>query len=209
MQKCYTYYSSVLRKELGQESTLAKAFHFSNLLQFFCPSCYTPCPPHHPLIFVLQLKVALFCDEARKKALWGCLFFFLLMHCNFNFRLVGSEAHIWKYGGLPFFSAFKYYDCTAEVINIPELIQTHIHKIKVLLSVTSAYPVYFYQIHLSLLAHSHDLDTETIADCHMNSHKLLKCILYHTESLMSSQWKSRTNSNISSCGEVEKLDILP
>lgn len=99
---------------------------------------------------------------------------------------------------MPFFLAFKYYDLTTEVINIPELIKSHIHRnrqnqlLKVLLNVASVYPVYFYyyQIHLSLMVHSHDVSTETIADCHIYSHKLLKCILYHTESNLQSMKQS-------------------
>lgn len=92
---------------------------------------------------------------------------------------------------MPFFSAFKYNDCTTVVISIPELTKSHIHRqyrqnqlFKILLNVTWVYPVYFYyyQINLSLLVHSCDLDTETIADCHMYGHRLPKCILYYTQS---------------------------
>lgn len=63
---------------------------------------------------------------SKEKSLMGLPFYFLFMLCDFNFRLVGSEAHTWKHGSLPFFSAFKYYDCTTEVINIPKLTKSHI-----------------------------------------------------------------------------------
>lgn len=81
-------------------------------------------PPHLPPLFVLQLKGALFLWWSKEKSLRGLPFYFLCMLWNFNFRFVESEACIWKYGGLLFFSAFKYYGCTTEVINIPELIKT-------------------------------------------------------------------------------------
>lgn len=119
---------------LFSERSLARKAPWSRLSTSptFCNSsvqvAIPPCPPHLSLLFVLQLKGALFLWWSKEKTLMGLPFYFLCMFCNFNFRFVESEAHIWKYGDLLFFSAFKYYDCTTEVINIPELIKSHIHR---------------------------------------------------------------------------------
>lgn len=79
VQKCYTCHTAVLfpERRLARETPWLRLPTSPASCNSSFQVVVTTCPPHRPLLSVLQLKVALFCAEAGKKP-YGFAFLFFI-----------------------------------------------------------------------------------------------------------------------------------